>query len=267
MKRIMGVCLVLLLICLFLSSSADPAPEDAEALRASAKTLGEDPDTFRSFIQNRYDILIRMGDECGDCTIPDCELRIVPEAATPFLRMAAGNRRFAEMLIRLNDAVAAFPPGFFARFPSGLRFWLADEVSVNDRRAAGFFANTNGTSEIALSRRDSDAGSPYHEIWHAMESTLLAHDPDALTGWDLLNPEGFAYTGDFSVMGTAEAHQEPEDWFASEYAKVNGAEDRAMTFRALMTRDEAWWESRPHLRKKAEFLLKKAEPVFGKIQE
>lgn len=32
-----------------------------------------------------------------------------------------------------------------------------------------------------------------------------------------------------------------------------------------MTKDGAWWSSRTHLQKKAEFLLEKAEPVFGKI--
>lgn len=42
-------------------------------------------------------------------------------------------------------------------------------------------------------------------------------------------------------------------------------EDRATVFEAMMLKDEDWWSSRPHLQKKAEFLLEKAEPIFGKI--
>ena len=48
-------------------------------LPAFATTLGEDPDLFRDFIQNRYGIMIRMGNECKDCTITDCELLVAPD--------------------------------------------------------------------------------------------------------------------------------------------------------------------------------------------
>lgn len=251
MRRAVSAVLALLLLCI--------------ALPAAAKTLGEDPDLFRSFIRNRYDLDIRMGAECRDCPIRDAELRIIPEKGTPFQQMAAGNRRFADLLINLVHAVTAYPPEFFSRFQPAVRFWLADQVFVDGRKVAGCFAYTDGQYEIALSRLDSDEGSPHHELWHAMEHRILARDPDAFDGWDQLNPEGFAYTGDYSVMETDDAHLEPDDWFVNEYAKVDGEEDRAMVFRALMTKDAAWWSARPHLRQKAEFLLEKAEPVFGKI--
>jgi hypothetical protein len=32
-----------------------------------------------------------------------------------------------------------------------------------------------------------------------------------------------------------------------------------------MTKDEAWWSTRPHLQKKAEFLLEKISAVFGDL--
>ena len=67
------------------------------------------------------------------------------------------------------------------------------------------------------------------------------------------------------IMGMDDSLCEPDDWFASEYAKVNGEEDRAMIFRALMIKDESWWNNRQHLRKEAEYLLEKAKPVFGEI--
>jgi hypothetical protein len=235
------------------------------SLPAFAKTLGEDPELFRLFVQNRYDVVIRMGDECKNQTIGNAELRTVPEKGTPFQQMAAGNKRFADLLINLSHAVTAYPPEFFSRFQPALRFWLADQVFVDGRKAAGCFAYADGQYEIALSRLDSDEGSPHHEIWHAMEHRILAQEPDAFDRWNQLNPEGFAYTGDFSVMETDDSRLEPEDWFVDEYAKVDEEEDRAMIFRAMMTKDAAWWSTRPHLRKKAEFLKEKAEPVFGTI--
>jgi hypothetical protein len=248
-----------------LSSAAIALLSLCLALPAAAAKLGDVPEVFRSFIQSRYGIIIRMGDECGDCEIGKVELQIIPEEGTPFQKLAAGEKRFAGLLKNLDHAVAVYPPGFFSRFQPALRFWLADKVLVDGNRVAGFFSYADGHYEIALSRLDSDEGSPHHEIWHAMEHLILEQEPDAFGQWDLLNPEDFAYTGDYTGMQADQSHPEPEDCFVSEYATVSGEEDRAMVFRALMTRDETWWSTRPHLRKKAEFLLKKAEPVFGKI--
>lgn len=235
------------------------------ALPAAAAKLGDVPEVFRSFIQSRYGIIIRMGDECGNCEIGKIELQIIPEEGTPFQKLAAGEKRFAGLLKNLDHAVAVYPPGFFSRFQPALRFWLADRVLVDGNRVAGFFSYADGHYEIALSRLDSDEGSPHHEIWHAMEHLILEQEPNAFGQWDLLNPEDFAYTGDYTGMLADQSHPEPEDWFVSEYATVSGEEDRAMVFRALMTRDETWWSTRPRLRKKAEFLMEKAEPFFGKI--
>ena len=36
-------------------------------------------------------------------------------------------------------------------------------------------------------------------------------------------------------------------------------------FEDIMTKDEAWWSTRPHLQKKAEFLLEKISAVFGDL--
>lgn len=232
---------------------------------AFAATLGEDPDVFRAFLQKRYDIVIYMGDEFGNRTIGDTELRIVPVKATPFLHLFHGNKRFAGSLINLDKAIAVYPPGFFSRFRPALQFWLADEVLVRGIRAGGCFIHTDEYRIIALSRLDSGEKAPHHEIWHAMEQYILDLEPDAFDRWELLNPEGFAYTGDYSVLQSDEARSEPDDWFVSEYAKVSANEDRAMVFDALMTEDESWWNERPHLCEKAKFLLEKAEPYFGEI--
>ncbi|MBQ9402698.1 MAG: hypothetical protein IJU38_10030, partial [Clostridia bacterium] len=58
---------------------------------------------------------------------------------------------------------------------------------------------------------------------------------------------------------------EPDDWFAREYSKTFEEEDRATVFEDIMTKDEAWWSTRPHLQKKAEFLLEKISAVFGDL--
>ena len=36
-------------------------------------------------------------------------------------------------------------------------------------------------------------------------------------------------------------------------------------FETLMTKDDAWWGTRPYLRRKAEVFLEKARPVFGDL--
>lgn len=251
MRRMVSALLLFLLLCL--------------ALPAIATTLGDVPEVFRTFIEHRYGVIIRMGDECRDCKIETVELMITPEEGTPFQKLAAGEKRFAGLLKNLDHDIAVYPSGFFSRFQPALRFWLADRVLVDGHRVAGCFAYTDGNYEIVLSRLDSDEGSPHHEIWHAMEHFVLEREPDAFGQWDRLNPGGFAYTGVYPDPQDGQSCPEPEDWFADEYAKVSGEEDRATAFRALMTKDAAWWSSRPCLKKKAEFLLEKAEPVFGKL--
>ena len=252
MRRAVSAVLALLLLCFTLMTRADSVSDDAEALR--------------SFLQSHYGVTILMGDEISVFPSEEFELRVIPEGNSVFLQMLEGNSRYIDLLRRLDDVFSIYPPEFFSRFAKrnyfiGLRFLLTDQILMDGKRFDGVQSVHTGFLDVYLAKDDAKEREIHHEIWHAMDYRIRCEDPHAFEDWDLLNPEGFAYTGDF----TASRNKEPEDWFASEYGRIDEYEDRATVFEALMLKDEAWWSTRPHLQKKAEFLLEKAEPVFGQI--
>ena len=252
MRRAVSAVLALLLLCFTLMTRADSVSDDAEALR--------------SFLQSHYGVTILMGDEISVFPSEEFELRVIPEGNSVFLQMLKGNSRYIDLLRRMDDVFSVYPPEFFSRFTKrhyfdGLRFLLTDQILQDEKRFDGVQSVHTGFLDVYLAKDDAKERAIHHEIWHAMDYRIRCDDPHAFDDWDLLNPEGFAYTGDF----TASRNKEPEDWFASEYGRIDEYEDRATVFEALMLKDEAWWSTRPYLRKKAEFLLEKAEPVFGKI--
>ena len=252
MRRAVSAVLALLLLCFTLMTRADSVSDDAEALR--------------SFLQSHYGVTILMGDEISVFPSEEFELRVIPEGNSVFLQMLEGNSRYIDLLRRMDDVFSVYPPEFFSQFAKrhyfiGLRFLLTDQILMDGKRFDGVQSVHTGFLDVYLAKDDAKERAIHHEIWHAMDYRIRCEDPHAFEDWDLLNPEGFAYTGDF----TASRNKEPEDWFASEYGRIDEYEDRATVFEALMLKDEAWWSTRPYLRKKAEFLLEKAEPVFGKI--
>ena len=125
--------------------------------------------------------------------------------------------------------------------------------------------NENGKLDIVFARTGVAESSIHHEIWHAMELCILENNKHAFDKWRTLNPKGFKYSQKDSRLAAGGQDEEPEDWFGREYAKTFEYEDRATVFEALMTKSEDWWSTRPHLQKKAQFLLEKAKPVFGEI--
>lgn len=257
MRRVLDGWLVFLMLCLTLPVHAETVPDDTEALR--------------SFLQSHYGVTILMGDEIHDFLSEEYELRVIPEGKSVLLQTLEGNSRYTGLLRRLDDVFSVYPPEFFSRFAKryyfdGLRFLLTDQILQDGKRIGGVQSVHSGSIDVYLAKDDAKERAIHHEIWHAMDYRIRSDDPHAFDDWALLNPEGFAYTGDFSTIRNEEDKQEePEDWFASEYGRIDEYEDRATVFEALMLKDEAWWSSRPHLQKKAEFLLEKAEPVFGKI--
>ena len=85
----------------------------------------------------------------------------------------------------------------------------------------------------------------------------------------MIRKNGFSRTAaavllfDTALMEGAKAHREPEDWFVRDYGKYNAKEDRATVYEAIVTKDDEWWNSRPHLRKKKEYLLEKIRSYFA----
>lgn len=256
MRRAVGGLLVLLTLCFTLMTRAEPVSDDAEALR--------------SFLQSHYGVMILMGDEISDFPSEEYEIRVIPEGNSVFLQMTEGNSRYLDILRRLDDVFSVYPPEFFSRFAKtyyfdGLRFLLADEILQDGKRIGGVQSVHTGYIDIYLAKEDAKERAIHHEIWHAMDYRIRCDDLRAFEDWALLNPEGFAYTGDFSAIRDEDGKREAEDWFASAYGKIDEYEDRATVFEAMMLKDESWWSTRPRLRKKAEYLLEKAEPVFGEI--
>ena len=256
MRRAVSAVLAFLMLPFILSASAESVPDEAESLRA--------------FLQSHYGVTILMGDEISLFPSEIYALRIIPEGESVFLQTLAGNERFADLLRCMDDVFSVYPPEFFSRFAKkdyikGLRFILTDQILLDGTRISSVQSVHDRHIDVYLAKDDAKERAIHHEIWHAMEYRILCEDPGAFDGWPSLNPEGFVYTGDFSVIRNGEEKQEPEDWFASEYGKIDEFEDRATVFEALMIRDEIWWSARPHLQKKAEYLLDIAKPIFGEI--
>ncbi len=254
MKRVLSVILAVLMLCLALPVQSE-GTDDVEALR--------------SFLESHYGISIRMGDECREYASESFQLVITPEGTTAFQQLVCGNQRFLDFLRLLDDTLSVYPPDFFSRFRlirnyGGLRFLLVDDVLRDGVSLGGFQsgADAEGKILIFLSRAGAKERAIHHEIGHAMDYRIRWKYPDAFDDWYELNPEDFLYTGDFSLTN---GNEEPDDWFVREYSKIDEYEDRATIFEALMTKDDAWWETRPYLRKKAEVFLEKAEPIFGDL--
>jgi len=255
MRRAKPLLLALLLMC-FMMPKATAEISNTEELRA--------------FLQSHYGVTILMGRECSDFSLDEYEFQISQKESTPFLRMLSGNDRFTGLLLMMDDAFSVYPTEFFSRFvskeyPEGLRFQLVDGITARGIPFGGVQTNENGKLDIVFARTGVAESSIHHEIWHAMELCILENNKHAFDKWRTLNPKGFKYSQKDSRLAAGGQDEEPEDWFVREYAKTFEYEDRATVFEALMTKSEDWWSTRPHLQKKAQFLLEKAKPVFGEI--
>ncbi len=258
MRRTLSVLLTILIVCLVLQAESEPATDDAESLR--------------SFLQQHYGITILMGDECREYPSENYQIVITPEGTTAFQQIAYGNRRFTDMLRLIDDVLSVYPPEFFGCFEwtkhyGGIMLLLVDDIMMNGVSFGGLQsgADSEGRIIIYFSRIGAKERAIHHEIGHAVDYRIRWQFPNAFDGWTDLNPEGFLYTEDFAVSGTDRENDEPEDWFAREYSKIDEYEDRATVFESLMTKDEVWWSTRPHLQRKAQYLLEKAETVFGDV--
>ena len=255
MKRALGIFLALLVLCFALPAGAETERNDAEALRDA--------------LQSAYGITILMGKECASYELKGYELKILPQGYTPFLRLIAGNRRFVQVLRVMNEAFAAYPEDFFSRFktkkyPENVRFLLVDEiVAKGELEVDGVQTMANNCFDIIIARTGIGSVLVHHEIWHAMEVRIGLAKAQNFRTWKSLNPGGFKYTKEYEAEPTGR-EEEPDDWFVREYSKTFESEDRATVFEAMMTKDESWWSFRPHLQKKARYLQKRIEPVFGK---
>ena len=216
------------------------------------------------FLQGHYGIGILTGEACLFIPRDNIEIQVNVSEVSGTGEAVFENARYEELIMRLDDVLSVYPPGFFARFaarageePGGLRSLLVDRLFYGGNPASGMFYHAGGGwMDIWLSASGAGERTIHHEIGHALEYLIRLEDPEAFSDWDSLNPEGFEYGEDAAVEDSAERNREPEDWLVREYSKHDVWEDRATVFEAIMMKDAEWWEQRPHLQKKAEALLK-----------
>lgn len=222
---------------------------------------------FRFEIENQYHVSVLMGEECLEVPTSGFELQIIPQGSSLFHWLYVGEDQYTEALKSLNSALSAYPEGFFRNFKSAagdtrLQFLVGDRIIRNGQSYGAMTASdTAGHSSVFLAANATNPeASVHHALWHVIEARILFKAPMALKEWTNLNPEGFAYEEEESVLpGTDE---DPAGWFVNEEAKQNEKEDRAAVFEAYMTKDDAWWDERPHLQAKLKFLLLRIQGVF-----
>ncbi len=229
-------------------------------------------DTGRSianFMETHYEVTILIGSECDGVTTGGFTIGEKAKGRTPFMD-AAGLFNYTEETQMIDDAFAIYPPEFFTRFkcneaPKGLRILLPNQIVYEGQTMSGVTTVEDGYYNIFLGIGAFTELNIHHEIWHAMEYRITNEYPDAFSGWNQLNPEGFTYSEDYLEQDIWEQAEPKDDWFVRGYSTIDEMEDRATVIEAIFRYDDDWWAAHPHIEKKRDFLLDAAEPVFGPV--
>ena len=139
----------------------------------------------------------------------------------------------------LKRSLSLYPEGFFAQFKNGMG---------------------EGMDSIIC-----------HEMWHATENHILTKDYSAILPdeWNALNPEGFEYYWDATLVNNAHewtlySGNIANVYFVDSYACVDEKEDRARIMEYFMTHDdeaELLIQS-PAIRKKLELMCRAIRSTF-----
>lgn len=235
---------------------------------AAAAAEKEDTATQLRFkIESRYHVSVLMGEECVSVPTGGFELQITPENPSLFQWLYRGENQYTEVLRGLDRALSAYPGGFFRNFRSAdgdsrLQFLIGDRIVRRGQTYGGMtVSDASGHSSVFLAANAADIEASVHRaLWYVMEARILFKAPAVLDDWQDLNPEGFAYEDEDSIL--PETAEDPDEWFVSEAARQNEKEDRAAVFEAYMTGDSTLGEGHPHLRAKLDFLLVRIRGVF-----
>lgn len=271
MKRMRQITAVLLAALLLPIIAADGGFSIAILNSFGPYALAEEEKNafqLRFDIENRYHVSVLLGKECVGVPMSGFELQILPRDPSLFAWMEHGEDQYTEVLRGLDKALSAYPQDFFRNFRSAagesarLQFLIGDRIIRGGQAYGGMTASDGaGHSSVFLAANAADIeASVHHVLWYAMEERILLRAPMALRDWKNLNPKDFAYEEEESIL--PEEAMDPNDWFVGEDSKLNEKEDRATVFEAYMTRDDAWWEGKPHLQAKLKFLLLRIRGVF-----
>ncbi len=216
-----------------------PVAEALQEARAYADTL-----------EAKYHVDILLSSQCRNAATL-CEYPITMSEA---LGTETEQRSISAALESLDRTLALYPDGFFAQFQNsmnegGLRFLLVEEID-NGLGAVGCTFENGDWQNIAMDIRSHNSmdGIICHELWHATENHILSRDRAAFSSetWAALNPEGFTYTGDSTLIDsdrlrwTLYGGSTDTIYFVDDYAQVDEREDRARIMEYVMVHpDEA----------------------------
>lgn len=180
-------------------------------------------------------------------------------------------------LSALKRSLSLYPEGFFAQFKNGMgeggvRILLIEQIESN-YGAIGCTYENGIWQNIALDVRTGEGMDSIicHEIWHATENHILTKDYSAILPdeWNTLNPEGFEYYWDATLVNNAHewtlySGNIANVYFVDSYACVDEKEDRARIMEYFMTHDdeaELLIQS-PAIRKKLELMCRAIRSTF-----
>lgn len=205
------------------------------ALYARAKDLGD-----------RYGLEICIGDQCET----DYPSFTASQVTTP--------EDIADALDQLEDALAAYPEGFFQQLCYDTIQQVEISLMTNLLPGDGYQGSYNG---FAFSRDDeyqivvdiyTIAETTYfHEISHIIDSRLnwdTEFRPDALFSeehWKSLSPESFSYTFSYDAVWPNIYGNGLDSYFIDGYSCTYPTEDRARVMETAMG-DEGEWTFTEH---------------------
>lgn len=251
--------------------NAEKGPKNAREDEAE----GEDADnlmqaeTEAQRMERQYGITILIGDACKGIDTVGFEIGDQPAGRSPLLDLMAQADYKAELDI-IDNCLAMYPEGCFEKMrseeaPKGLRILLADQILEHGQSMAGVTTIQDGYYNIFLGVGAFLARNVHHEIWHAMEYRITWDQPEAFSGWDGLNPEGYQYEEAYFQQDIFAQAEEQGEWFVRGYSEISEMEDRATVAEAYFMQDVAWWEEHPLILAKLNYMRDAARHFFGNV--
>ena len=208
-------------------------------------------------LEQTYGIRIILGNDISELpTGPYIANPVEEEEGSSLQTQNTSGSLTGKALDTLEETLAIYPAWFFSHIPMRTVFCLAGTLESRDPdfSPAGFCHPEDGCVYLFLDVCRITPSNIHHEIWHGAESGTNT----AFYDWKEYNPEGFAYTGNY----TDYSGFDPE-WFYREYSVTTDREDRATLYEAYFTEPEEYWEGHPHLRKKLNRMLLFLKGAFG----
>lgn len=256
------LCLLLLAIIFFLIPVSVCSEASETSSFNTARQIGDS-------MENRYGVTILIGPECASISGNSFTIGDQAEGRTPFLKLMGAKNYDYEIQI-IDSAFSFYPSGFFEHFiseeaPKGLRVLLADQILYEGTSMAGVTTINDGYYNIFLGVGAFTQINVHHEIWHAIEFRILYEYPDAFDNWHTLNPDGFEYTEDYTLLDKWDAYAEKDDYFVRGYSTIDETEDRATIIESLFLYNAEWRNAHHGINRKYQVMMDAIRPVFGDI--